>query len=132
VPDEQGYGKTVTDLVDWVRQQLDVDERAAQMVDDLHLDLAAPPSGEGRAMVFMSPEQYVNATGLLSGARVRAEVAAKRRLLDRHADCGAGRGYCDGAGYGGKLDDGTPACPDILDLAATLDYRPGYRAEWRP
>jgi hypothetical protein len=112
------------DLALWLRRQLDVDERAAQMVDDLHLDLAEPPPADGRAMVFMSPEQYVNAAGVLSGDRIRAEVKAKRRILDRHAACGTDRGSCGGRANGS-------ACPDVVDLAAMFEHRPGYRAEWQ-
>ncbi|TDC33906.1 DUF6221 family protein [Micromonospora sp. KC213] len=82
-------------------------------------------------MTFMSAEQYLHAVGVRSGDRIRAEVHAKRRILDRHAECGTGQGYCDGGGHGRELDDGTPACPDVLDLAAAFDRRPGYRAEWR-
>jgi hypothetical protein len=124
--------RTATDLAQWLRQQLDTDEQAADMVDGLKLDLAEPPSANGQAMVFLSPERYVKAVGVLSGDRIRAEVNAKRRMLDRHADCGTGHGYCDGGGHSWEPDDGIPVCPDLLDLAATFDYRPGYRVEWRP
>lgn len=123
--------ETETDLLQWLRQQLDIDEQAAEMVDGLRLDLPEPPAANKPGMVFMSPEQYVNATGVLSGDRIRAEINAKRRILDRHAHCGTGRGYCDAGGHGRELDDGTPVCLDVLDLAATFKQRPGYRAaQW--
>jgi hypothetical protein len=102
------------------------------MVDRLHLDLPEPPDANAQGMAFMSPEQYVKAVRVISGDRIRAEVDAKRRMLNRHALCGTGRGYCDEAVHGWVLDDGTPACPDKLDLAAPFHQRPGYRSEWRP
>ena len=64
------------DLLQWLRQQLDIDEQAAEMVDGLRLDLPEPPAANEPGMVFMSPEQYVNATGVLSGDRIRAEINA--------------------------------------------------------
>ena len=121
----------MTGLGRWLRQQIDVDEQVADLVDAVGPDLAEPPSGPTEEMMFLAPEQYVNLTGVLSGDRIRAEVAAKRRMLARHADCGTGTGYCDGAGHGLRLGDGTPACPDLLDVAASYDYRRGYRGEWR-
>lgn len=50
------------------------------------------------------------------------------RILERHAVCGCGSGYCDDGGHG--FDDG--GCGDLSDLAAVWsdhgDYRPGWRA----
>ncbi|MFI7599410.1 DUF6221 family protein [Actinoplanes sp. NPDC049681] len=112
----------VDDLVQWLRQQLDNDERSAEIVDGLELGL--PDAPEGHGPMFMSPEQYVNALGLLSGERIRADVAGKRRILDRHAECGTGHGYCD------SRHRNTPACPDLLDVAATFAYRRSFRPEW--
>ncbi|WP_279433233.1 hypothetical protein [Micromonospora sp. KC213] len=41
--------RTVTYLMRWLRRQLDIDEQAAEMVDDLHPDLPEPPVTNRRA-----------------------------------------------------------------------------------
>lgn len=122
----------MTGLVRWLRHQLDIDEQAADMVAGLRLGLAAPPPADTQPLAFLSPEQYVNLTGVLSADRIRAEVHAKRRILDRHAACGTGDGHCDGARHEGRHDEDLPACADLFDLAAPFAHRAGSRAHWHP
>ncbi|MFE6851842.1 DUF6221 family protein, partial [Streptomyces sp. NPDC057674] len=65
-------------------------------------------------------------TVLMSAWRMRTEIAAKRRALERHAECGTGIGRCDD---GGHATEGTP-CADLTDLAAPYADHPDYREEW--
>lgn len=65
-------------------------------------------------------------------ARVLAEVAAKRRTLARHADCGEHFGYCGDGGHGFEFDnDGGHGCADLADLAAPDHEHPDYNPAWR-
>lgn len=129
--DGPGSG-TPSALITWLREQLEVDLQAAEMVRYLGLELPVPPAADGPTPVFMSPEQYVNATGVLSDHRIRANADAVLRIVDRHAHCGTGTGtgtgHCDGAARGRQPGDGTPGCPDLLDVAAMFAARPGYRS----
>ncbi|MFI5930608.1 hypothetical protein [Actinoplanes sp. NPDC051494] len=111
----------MTALVAWLREQLEIDVQAADTVDLLDLELPEPPPAVP-GMVFMSPEEYVSLTGVLSGDRIRANAAALLRIVDRHAECGSGAGYCRG-----PLEDGALGCPDLLDVAAMFTGRPGFR-----
>ncbi|MFF9910630.1 DUF6221 family protein [Streptomyces sp. NPDC013457] len=61
-------------------------------------------------------------------ARVLAEVDAKRRILERHAQCGSGIGRCDD---GGHVSEGE-ACAEQIDLAAPYADHPDYKDKWRP
>lgn len=73
------------------------------------------------------------------------EVAAKRRVLERHrrprspaeVPANVHSGCCVGCGFLG--DDGIPPrtphvdlCPELRDLAAPYADRPGYKPAWRP
>ena len=111
----------VDELIAFLRAQLDVDERAADMIDSLGLDLAEPPALT-QGMALMSPEQYVNASGVLSGDRFRADIEAKRRILDWLADCYA------------KTLDGNWWTLEVVDalkaMAQPYAGRPGFRPEW--
>lgn len=62
-----------------------------------------------------------------------ADIAAKRRILARHAQCGSGIGYCDDGGHAWDEDD-VPGggCPDVADLARPYASHPDYRADWSP
>ncbi|MEV5001958.1 DUF6221 family protein [Nocardioides sp. LML1-1-1.1] len=62
--------------------------------------------------------------------RVRAECEAKRRIVNRHRNCGTGYGYCDDGGHGWDDEDG-PGCGDLADLASVYADRPGYDPAWR-
>ncbi|MEV4197029.1 DUF6221 family protein [Micromonospora globbae] len=149
------------DLVTWLRQQLDDDERVA------HSATAGPWwHNPGKAWLDAEAfEQYdrskgeefvgygespfsgcVAATGPASHAqsmadaehiarhdpaRVLAEVAAKRRILDEHfeaslGDTGVGAGDCT------TCTNYAWPCPTVRLLALPYADRPGYRPEWRP
>jgi hypothetical protein len=69
-------------------------------------------------------------------ARVLREVAAKRRIMERHSLSGATKftAYCAGGHYD---SDGFPEveledCPELRDLAAIYSAHPSYREEWKP
>jgi Family of unknown function (DUF6221) len=54
-------------------------------------------------------------------------VDARRRMLDRHAECGSGAGYCDDGGHAPLSWGG---CPDLGDLLAPYQDHPGYDPSW--
>ncbi|WP_189554264.1 DUF6221 family protein [Streptomyces lavendofoliae] len=60
--------------------------------------------------------------------QVLSVVKAKRRTLERHAQCGTGRGHCDDGGHA-HADGG---CPDLDDLLLAYADRLGFEDEWRP
>jgi hypothetical protein len=107
----------VDDLVQWLRAQLDEDERIARENSD----------GRGLADGFpdyrtysdgdtAAADEYIEHFG---PARVLREIEAKRRIVDRYAWL---REHGDTGGTAW-----------VLPLLA-LPYadRPGYREEWRP
>jgi Family of unknown function (DUF6221) len=73
-------------------------------------------------------------------ARGLREVAAKRRVLERHRPVGGNPSYwaqaCAGCGTEGYCDDPVTAkmsdCPELRDMAAIWDAHPDYRQEWKP
>lgn len=64
-------------------------------------------------------------------ARVLADCAAKRRIVERHRRCDAHTvpGDCDACLTCG--DGSLWPCDDVLALASVYADRPGYRDEWR-
>lgn len=56
------------------------------------------------------------------------QVAAQRRTLTRHANCGIGWGYCDD---GGHAFDAGHGCPDLADLAAPDQEHPDFNPAWK-
>jgi hypothetical protein len=73
-------------------------------------------------------------------ARVLREVAAKRRVLERHSLTPAQRDYpdlnacegCGSAGYGyGYRTSDIEECPELRDMAAVYDGDPDYNPAWR-
>jgi hypothetical protein len=105
----------MSNLVEWLRQQLDQDERIVR--DD------------AQARVWLASSSLVVE---FSPARVLREVQAKRRILDRYNDCLV------------RLDDPDYSTPnaaeqlreyeDFVLPALALPYvdRPGYDESWRP
>lgn len=93
------------DIVGWLRDQLDEDERKAQAAADafLHGDRIGLPG------LHPSVRRHVYTW---TSARVLAEVKAKRLLLDLHRKCNA-------------------SCYVVKVLALPYSDRPSYRAEWR-
>lgn len=138
------------DLVTWLRQQLDDDERVAREADpeptaeDLEF-------GDWRS-AWEDPYDPVHPQGgpiathiqMHKPARVLAEVDAKRRIMaihNRRADVypgdagGTFDNCCDGCGYEGICDDPVTEnindCPILRALALPYAGRPGCRDEWR-
>lgn len=75
--------------------------------------------------------EVTNHIALHDPAHVLADIASKRRILDRH--CADGR-YCAQCPTG---TDNLPVvlldeCPELCDLAAPFDQHPDYREQWRP
>jgi hypothetical protein len=138
---------TETGLVEWLRTQLDEDERIAR---------AATPGpwkqARERGVEWVSSAEYwavadcsdadparENAEHVAAWdpARVLREIDAKRQTLDEHQDANDGAcGACvDGHwGYpthGGSSPQRFP-CRTLRLLALPYADRPGYHEEWRP
>jgi uncharacterized protein DUF6221 len=66
-------------------------------------------------------------------ARVLREVAAKRRVLERHyADQD---GSCVGCGFNSveeRMVEDINDCPELRDLASVYDSHPDHKQEWKP
>jgi hypothetical protein len=111
----------VSELVEWLRAQLDEDAEGFEALGEVNLNgIESTASDWAR--------EYVE--------RARAEVDAKRRVLDLH-------GVVWRRSTGGVADrvadcrvcDHFPAqypCPTLRLLALPYADRPGYRDEWRP
>lgn len=142
------------ELVEWVRAQLDEDERLARRAAELcgcH-----PPAlswsfrdgdepGDGRILVVDDPHPDLKRKigrrwnssyeGLHMAehivrhdpARVLREIDAKRRILAEHALNGWVCTTCDN----GEVEQVFP-CPTLRLLALPYADQPGYREEWRP
>ncbi|WP_422744313.1 DUF6221 family protein [Micromonospora sp. WMMD754] len=103
----------VDDLVTWMRQQLDDDERAARA----WLPLGNPAAADREHIARHDP------------ARVLAEVDAKRRVID------VLRGFEPNDEWSTQPDMGlrqNNAAGALRALALPYADRPGYRDEWRP
>ena len=62
-------------------------------------------------------------------ARVLAEVAAKRRILEGHALCGTGLGLCDHA-HRRPASVESGRCGTLRDLAAPYADHPDFNPSW--
>lgn len=123
-----------SDLVVWLRAQLDEDERRAR-----HVPSAAPWTLSASATleldegdsVYLVDRRVADHIVWWSPARVVAEVEAKRRILDLHRlkDM-VGEGMrCRLCGFSFHVD---PSCLTVRLLALPYADRPGFREEWRP
>jgi hypothetical protein len=131
----------MTDLVEFVRACLDDDERVAQAVDPRGWIEATE---EGHWNEFNQTE--IDHIARHDPARVLAEVAAKRAILDLHAitvtkvatapfdpDTGEPREpeyEVECAVCGWVNDDPTSGCETLRLLAQPFAGRPGWREEW--
>lgn len=114
----------VEDLVQWLRAQLDEDERTAR---------ACPGDGEWEARDIavygadLSPEVRAHMAAH-DPARVLREIDAKRQLLDRYEELRAA------SKEEGLIGDVTEEYQDFLlrMLAVPYSDRPGFREEWAP
>jgi hypothetical protein len=129
------------DLATWLTAQVDTDERVALAASsgDNGVWCQSDPDNPGHILDERgftvthfedgSPDaNQATHIALNDPARVLAEVRAKRLLIDLHAACGSGSGYCDDGGhvqYGG-------VCFNLAVLTLPYADRPGYREEWRP
>lgn len=130
------------DLVQWLRAQLDEDERIARAAT------AGPWSRMGRRVLDPSPPSDRLGIGMAVGhaaadadfnetadhivrhdpARVLREIDADRKLLDQYAEVAANdvdeveyaHGWANALGLAVRL------------RASVYAGRPGYREEWRP
>lgn len=65
--------------------------------------------------------------------RVLAEVAAKRRVMERHTAGWRGKGSCLGCNYGPQEDEFTEDvndCPELRDMASVYADHPDYDPTW--
>jgi hypothetical protein len=150
--DRSDTGATVTDdPVTWLRAQLDEDERLAQEAADgdggtwymgerwnVFRDEDVAPEGCGdvhRLVVYGNVRSQSEHIARHDPARVLAEVAAKRAILDLHDpnDTTGKRRWCVGC-----IEPDLPGlmvrmpCQHARLLAAPYADRPGYRNEWAP
>jgi hypothetical protein len=117
----------VTELVEWLRAQLDEDERVAR--EALHRQ-ATTRRMIGRRMIEETIQPIAAwRTSVWPPARVLAEVDAKRRILDQCAGL-ADMGFVGSAWTPGDMSE--LAAQALSLLALPYADRPGYRDEWRP
>jgi hypothetical protein len=146
---------TETGLVEWLREQLDEDERiarAASWTDDANAWHAEPsPFGardggqrwyvedamDDGVVSHVDPaasdnEGVARHIAEWDPARVLREIDAKRRLVDWHRKTTQAE-FSSGAyrTVGCRCYDGWP-CTTLRLLALPYADRPGYREEWRP
>jgi hypothetical protein len=120
------------ELVPWLRAQLDDDERVARE--------ANPELGAVRSFLeLITPEVEADEAHIVrwDPPRVLAEVEAKRRILDLHAESDFPYDPDDGPGdysWAAKCMTcyGDDPCPTLRLLALPYAGREGYREEWRP
>ncbi|MFI0268589.1 DUF6221 family protein [Streptomyces luteogriseus] len=123
------------ELVEWLRAQLDEDERIARAatlgpwvqsgIGDYGwtVDFGRPGAGVETA----DTEQGLADADFIAAhnpARVLREIDAKRQLLALHAE-GSTDLFCAHCEH-------EPPCPTLRLLALPYADRPGYREEWRP
>lgn len=108
------------DLVAFLRDQLDEDERIARAANTSPEMVTGIPRSYAEAPVVLHIARFADP------ARVLREIDAKRRLLYQFEQRGNSVRATAGLWDGGVWDD-------MLRLLA-LPYadRPGYRKEWRP
>ena len=118
------------EFVQWLRAQLDEDERIAREAGERSLEwrLARPLDDAelGDAYWLRPPElKHVDRH---DPARVLRDIDAKRQMLDRYEELRAA------SKEDGLIGDVTEEYQDFLLLLLALPYadRPGYREEWRP
>lgn len=126
------------DLVEWLRAQLDEDERVARTVQlrrpgpwqldpepwEAHAIGLLDSAGRSVAAVLGSYSAEFMAT--VDPARVLREVEAKRKVVDHIVYELADHGADNPWWYDDKL------LPILRMLALPYSDRPGYREDWRP
>jgi hypothetical protein len=124
----------VDEFVEWLRAQLDEDERIARATtwegsgNKLDWELIASATIDvGGDEFYVGDRAIANHMMAWEPARVLREIDAKRRLLDEHALNGWACATCDT----GEVEQVFP-CPTLRILALPYADRPGYHEEWRP
>lgn len=114
------------DLVTWLRARLDEDERIATAVH--HFQCASAVRTVRNGVVWDLGDCDCN-----QPARVLAEVAAKRAILDAYAwALGHPAASTDGeTGYWFRKGGQSTLSETVLLLAQPYADRPGFRDEWR-
>lgn len=115
------------DLVAFLRARLDEDEQTAREALKRTTTTRRMIRGE---MVEDTVQPSEWRRSVWPPARVLRDVEAKRRIVERHADCGSGGGYCDDGGHGWDHLPGG-GCAELADLAVVYADHPDYREEWR-
>jgi len=126
------------DLTEFLAARLDEDESAANGCMNCGRPIRRGATSTGYTHGRTGGDwQGVRCPGKITGAlpwpdpaRVLREVEAKRRILERHRDCGSGVGYCDDGGHGSDGED--PGCAEMEDLAAPYSDHPDYDPSWSP
>jgi len=136
------------DLATWLRARLDEDERKVAAMEREEKRVQTAP-------IFGShpPGWLAGVDIFVSSARWRAEIDAKRRILELHAP-EASTNWVNGeyvpgeptglqcvhcarlchstSGLSCESPDAPWPCPTVLLLALPYADRPGYLEEWRP
>jgi hypothetical protein len=133
------------DLVQWLGEQIDEDERIARAAcwdDQSDVWTARPPQARYEQYVIVDylDDGVVNVSPYNADddgvgrhierwdpARVLREIDAKRQIIEQHKRYAAERRRMMG-GWDPQTDDS----PILAALAAVYADRPGYREEWRP
>jgi hypothetical protein len=105
-----------------------MDRYAAELDRAAMMEIVNSESAAAELVAFVQArlEDDLRPARVRGNRRVLAEVQAKRRILERHAECGTGYGYCDDGGHGSP-----GGCADLKDAAAPYADHPDYRPEWR-
>jgi hypothetical protein len=143
----------MTDMIAWLRAQLDEDERLANAATGLHWysnggwELRTAPSGEGGPNP--RPESWAPFWFLIAKAGeqprgawddfrhierhepafVLADIAAKRAILDAYEEA---KRYYEGPGRAAPAGEVHGLWTAIQHLAYAYRHRPGYLPEWAP
>jgi uncharacterized protein DUF6221 len=114
----------MTDLLAWLRVQLDDDERIAKAADEAVT--ASGGSWDAPTVPVWGP--FGRHIARHRSARVLADVAAKRAILDWHA-----RPDCNHCSTQRLIDDDALAyCTLVRLLAQPFADHSGYDETWRP
>ncbi|MGW3191619.1 DUF6221 family protein [Streptomyces ardesiacus] len=130
----------MVDLVEWLREQLDEDERTARATiwdgsgNKLDWELIASATIDvGGDEFYVGDRTIANHMMAWEPARVLREIDAKRRLLDLHReaeDPQEMQDYCTTCEVTGNYP--YFPCQTLRLLALPYADRPGYRPEWQP
>ncbi|MER5875413.1 DUF6221 family protein [Streptomyces sp. NPDC001910] len=141
----------MNDLVQWLGEQFDEDQRIAEAAprgpwsmddagsiadaDGTRVILAVGTTLDGRVSRWPEPPTVASVTAW-DPARVLRETEAKRQIMECHESWVADNGDIICGRCGREHIDGRPGghfpCQTLRLLALPYTDRPGYREEWRP